>query len=103
MIVLQETASAQDFKVIPRAYSADRMEITNETLNTTVSYDISVTQDSYYLTWSEIVTLKENTFYNLTVFNGSDIVYKDRIFCTNQTVSEYSVNNGEFTTRTFGE
>jgi hypothetical protein len=98
MIVLQEIGTAQDFKVIPRAYLADRMEITGETTRTTVSYDITSTVDGYYLTWSNIVTLKENNFYTLTVYNGADIVYKDKIFCTNQAVSNFSVNNNEFTT-----
>jgi hypothetical protein len=96
MIVLQETVTAQDFKVIPRVYSADRMEITGETTRSTTSYNITATIDGYYLTWTESVTLEEDNFYMLTVFNGADIVYKDKIFCTNQTVSTYSVNNGEF-------
>ena len=97
MIVLQETGTAQDFKVIPRAYLADRMEITGETTRTTTSYDITATVDGYYLTWSNIVNLKENNFYTLTVYNGADIVYKDKVFCTNQAVSTFSVNNNEFT------
>lgn len=98
MIVLQETATAQDFYVIPREYQADRIEITSETEGTTTSYDITASVDGYYLTWSESVTLREDNFYFLTVYNGADIVYNDKIFCTNQTVSDYTVNNNEFTT-----
>ena len=97
MIVLQETGTAQDFKVIPRAYLADRMEITGETTRTTTSYDITATVDGYYLTWSNIVTLKEKNFYMLKVYNGTDIVYNDKIFCTNQPIGTFSVNNNEFT------
>lgn len=72
------------------------MEITSETTRTTVSYDITATINGYYLTWTEAVTLKENVFYTLTVYNGSDIVYKGKIFCTDQPVSTFSVNNNEF-------
>lgn len=98
MIVLQETVTAQDFYVIPREYAADSMDITSETTGVTTTYAITSSIDGYYLTWSKIVALKENNFYTLTVKNGSDIVYKDKIFCTNQSVSSFSVNNGEYTT-----
>lgn len=97
MIILQETASAQDFKVIPREYVADTMVITDETTGVSVSYPITTTQVSYYLAFSKAVTLKEGVFYALEIKNGSEVVYKDKIFCTNQTVSTYSVNNNEFT------
>lgn len=97
MIVLKEIPTAQDFKVIPRTYLADRMEITGETTRETVSYDITTSVTGYYLTWSKIVDLKENNFYTLTVYNGSDVVYKGKIFCTNQSVESYSVNSNEFT------
>ena len=100
MVILQETASAQDFKIIPREYNADSMVITNETTGTSTTYAITASKSSYYLTFSKAVTLEEGVFYSLTVKNGSDIVYKDRIFCTNQTVSTYSINNNEYITNT---
>ena len=99
MIVLKETATPQEFFVIPREYAADRIEIYSETNRTTASYDITATLDGYYLTWTQAVTLKEENFYMLTVYNGVNVVYTDKIFCTNQTVSTYSRNNGEFITR----
>ncbi len=97
MIVLS-TTTPQEFKVIPRTYAATRITLRNETTNTVASYDITATIDGYYLTWTEAVTVTEDTFYNMTVYNGTDIVYKDRVFCTNQSISIYSVNNNEFTT-----
>lgn len=44
--------------------------------------------------------LKENTFYSLKVYLDAtnEIIYKDRIFCTNQTVKEYSINQNEYFT-----
>ena len=98
MIILQETVAAQDFKVIPREYVADTMVITDETSGVSVSYDITATQVSYYLTFSKAVTLKEGVFYSLEIKNGSDVVYKDKVFCTNQDTTTYTVNNNEFTT-----
>lgn len=98
MIILQETGIAQEFKVIPRELVADSMTLTSETTGEAVTYVITPTIDRYYLVINEIVALKENNFYTIELKNATDIVYKDKIFCTNQTVSDFSVNNNEFTT-----
>lgn len=98
MIILQETGIAQEFKVIPRELVADSMTLTSETTGEAVTYVITPTIDRYYLVINEIVALKENNFYTIEVKNATEIVYKDKIFCTNQTVSDFSVNNNEFTT-----
>lgn len=100
MILLNETVSAQDFKIIPREYAADSMKLTNETTGEVTTYSIVATQDTYYLTFSKAVTLSENTFYKMVVYNGSNIVYRDLVFCTNQSTSTFSVHNGDYTTNT---
>jgi len=33
----------------------------------------------------------------LTIKTGADVVFKDKIFCTNQTVADYTVNNSQYT------
>jgi len=98
MIILRNSVLAQTFNVIPREYSADSIVITGVEGATT--YSITSTQSGRYLTFDKIVTLTENQFYSLTVLNGTDVVYKDRIFCTNQTVADYTVNKTEYTETT---
>jgi hypothetical protein len=97
MIILREEATSQTFNIIPRYYTADSMVITNETSGVDVTYAITPTQTDYYLTISKIVTLVEGNFYTLEVLNGTDVVYKDKIFCTNQVVGSYTINNDEYT------
>jgi hypothetical protein len=76
------------------------MFITDDQTNTEVEVTISSsTNGDYYDTISATFDIKQNHFYDLTIKNGSDIVHKDRIFCTNQPVATYSVNDGEFTSR----
>jgi hypothetical protein len=43
--------------------------------------------------------LVQDNFYNLKVYfeNTTDVIYKDRIFCTNQSTAIYSINNLEYT------
>ena len=96
MIILQSTASAQDLFFIPREYVADTMIIKNETTNTEVTFAITPTISTYYMVVNEVLDLVQDTYYTLTVKNGTDIVYKDMIFCTNQAVTSYTVNNDEY-------
>ena len=97
MIILEETGTAQTFKVVPRELVADSMVITNELTDVSETYLITPTVDRYYLVIEEILNLKEGNFYTLTVLNSTDVVYKGKIFCTNQSISTYSTNNNEYT------
>jgi hypothetical protein len=40
----------------------------------------------------DVFNLVENNFYNLTVTNGTDVIYKDKIFCSDQTINQASNN-----------
>jgi hypothetical protein len=96
MIILKEQIEPQELKFIPREMSANTIVLRNETTNieTTIAADFSLS--SYYLTTTTIFDLKEDTFYNLTIKNGSSIVYRDKIFCTNQTKSDFTVNENTY-------
>ena len=100
MIILQEIATEQTFSFIPRSQVYDSMFVRDDQTNSEVEITItSSTQGDYYDTITATFDIKENHFYDLTIKNGSDIVHLDRIFCTNQPVATYSINNGEFTSR----
>lgn len=94
MKVLTTSTSAQQLEVIPRSYPSTitvklRNEITNEV--TTIP-SISTTIVKGYLRFSTIYDLEESYFYELTILDGSSVIYKDKIFCTNQEIDQYSVN-----------
>ena len=122
MIILKEQTQAQTIKFIPRIYSADILILRNETTNVSTTYNPTFTTDGYYLKCDLVLDLKENTFYNLTVLksnftadnniitvdtdiltadmtqlnNQNYIVYKDKIFCTNQNKDDYTVNKNQY-------
>ena len=100
MIILQSSVSSQTFTFIPRTLAATSMVVEDELENTSVTTSITPTVSTYYLSVTETLTLVEGRFYTLKVLNGSDVVYKGKIFCTNQTVADYSINNGEYTENT---
>ena len=100
MIVLQQSALSQTFKIIPRQFAADSMIITDETTRDSITYSITITQLDYYAVISEIIALVEGHTYTLTVLDGANVVYKDKIFCTNQSATTYTINNGEYVQNT---
>ena len=102
MIVLQQSASAQNIDFIPRTYTSGNtynVTIVNETTNTEV-YNVdttSITENLYYNRYNAVFTLTQDAIYNLTIKSGSDVIFKDKIYCTNQTnLPAYTVNQNEY-------
>jgi hypothetical protein len=100
MIILKPIGTAQTLKFIPREYSATKVVLRDEITGTETEITGTFTQDDYYLTSDLVFSLSEGRFYNLTVYNSSDIVYKDKIFCTSKEVLTYSINDGRYVSNT---
>jgi len=131
MIILSTSASAQTLKVIPRDYIADFvMRVRDDSTNVIKSYTINnASQVGNYLQFTNVFNpiLVENHFYDLTLetaysfwntnvklwqnnttlWNLDDkddaVIYKDKIFCTNQDIDQenndyYNLNKGKYTT-----
>jgi len=96
MIILKKLTTAQSITFIPRELAATTIILRNESTNIETTINATFYLNDYYLTTTNIYNLEENTFYNLTVKNGSNIVYKDKIFCTNQVVEDYTVNKNQY-------
>lgn len=119
MKVLNESSSLQSLRVIPRSYpSAITLILRDDQTNETISYstlfqtwntfdvnwpeteldwnsenNLTFTTDNDYLVVSNIFALRLNHFYDLTITNEiGAVIYKDKIFCTDQNVDSYSPN-----------
>ena len=101
MIHLTTSASAQTLKIIPRSYASSvSMILRDDSTNTSTTYSsISTSTDKNYLVISQALSpvLVEGRFYDLTIKEGSNVIYKDKVFCTDQTISSYTVNSSEYT------
>ena len=98
MIVLQETNDPQTFSFIPRSDSYDGLFLTDDQTNVEVEVTIDDnTIGDYINTITATFDLKEGHFYNLVLEDGADVVFKDKVFCTNQPIVSFSVNNGQYT------
>jgi hypothetical protein len=77
------------------------MAITDEQTNVTTTVTItSSTQGAYVNTITATFALVDNHTYTLLLSNGSTICHKDKVFCTNQSIATFSVNNGQYTSNT---
>jgi hypothetical protein len=100
------TNGNKTFKVIPRQFidGTITVNLTSESTGTNVNLTPTASTDRNYMTFvAAFGTLTEGDFYMLEIKNGNTVIYKDKVFCTNQTVNQtnndyYSVNSGEYTT-----
>jgi hypothetical protein len=98
MIVLTTSTSAQTFSFIPRFENYTTMTITDEQTNVTTTVAISSsTQGGYVNTITATFALVDNHTYTLLLSNGTTICHKDKVFCTNQSIATFSVNDGQYT------
>jgi len=101
MIILRPISTQQKIKFIPREYNAEKLVIHDEDTNTSKEYTgLTWSKEAYYYTTNIAFgspELKNNTFYTLKILNALDeIIYRDRIFCTDQLINQFSVNNNEY-------
>ena len=105
---LISTSGNKTFYVIPRKYDTGDITVRLRNETTNISIDVTSTPivEGNYLKFDAVLgTLVENNFYTMELIasNGGDIVYKDKVFCTNQTVNQsnndyYDINKNEYTT-----
>jgi len=96
MIVLKSTTETQTFDFIPREYvpSLDpiyKVSIFSEIQNKEIYSQTTSTFDSisYYNSYSDVFTLIEDQFYMLTIEKNNEVIFLDKIFCTNKATGNY--------------
>jgi|TARA_R110002020_G_scaffold147132_1_gene322231 hypothetical protein len=96
-IVSPNTTEVVDIKIIPRK-DAQSVEVVihNEDTKEATTYNIATTYLSNYMVLSDVFLFAENGQYSMEVFDGSDLIYRDKIFCTSQDVSKYNINAERF-------
>jgi len=98
MIILQESNSAQTFSFVPRSTTYNTLTLTDEQTGVTSTVTITATATaSYHQRIQATFAIKQNHFYTLEVKNNSDVVFKDKVFCTNQSIDTFSVNTSQYT------
>ena len=132
MKILTTSAAAQTLTFIPREYPATvKMNLRDTSTNTTSTVNsLTLTKSNDNASINTTFTLVEGRFYDLDIIKGiganwdtfttqwqlatdnweniisSEVtIYKDKIFCTDQTIDQannsyYDINSGEYTETT---
>ena len=97
MIILREQATAQTLNAIIYGSNADAIVLRDEETNVEVEINSTFSIDRYFVATSAIFPIKENKYYTLTILDGTDVVYRDKVFCTNQIIANYTINKDQYT------
>ena len=106
-MILFNTTATNQFTIIPRDYvSSAYMTIRDDSTNVTVDYtlvprvagvgNIEIVNDTYNVYNDTYSNLVEGHFYDLTIYSDAqktNVIYKDRIFCTAQKAEIDADNN----------
>ena len=59
----------------------------------------------YYYQYSTTQALVENNYYTMTITNTTDnaIIFKDKMYCSDQTLSDYEISNGVYIEQSTGD
>jgi len=99
------TSATQSIKFIPRASNASGVILRLTNKNTRGSFLVSVSavnSNGYMTITGSAFALVENTNYSMMVLNddgSGDVLYRDTIFCTNQTdFDKFDVHKDDYVT-----
>jgi hypothetical protein len=106
-MIIVNTNTVQTFPIIPirqfNEYENDIIvEVTNETTKQVytrlITYRDNI-KDVYYIGADNFDFLIENTFFTLKVYFADilEVIYKDRMFCTNQDIDAFTINENQYT------
>ncbi len=100
MKILLDSSNNQTLSFVPRSYpsTVDYTLVEEGTQRTVTSTSVSTITVDGFLTISKTFKLTRDKFYSIDIFKSSDstLIFRDKIFCTNQDVKDYSINDGEY-------
>jgi len=98
MIILQDYITPQTFSFISREKNYQVMTIKDESTGVETSVAIEdLVQGDYVDSITASFALIQNRYYMLKITDGAKVVFLDKVFCTNQAIQTYSVNNDTYT------
>jgi len=84
-----------------------KVEVKSEAENRIILTDAIATfvELDYFYTYTTNLPLNENNYYTITITNltDSNIIFKDKMYCSNQTLSDYEISNGIYIEQSTGD
>lgn len=100
MIVLNPDQTSHEIVIIPRFYFQGEvvMELYNEDKSTTLTFELTPTTIYGYVYLMFDQEFENNTNYQIKITLGNSIVYRGKLFVTNQTddLQDYKITKDVF-------
>lgn len=97
MIIIRPNLETQTITIIPR-YNATDLTVTLLNEETQVNNEFEEVEATYsngYLTFSVDLICKESESFNLEVKDGNMVLFRDKVFATDQTdLQNYKISKG---------
>ena len=111
ILLTDENVASQTLSFIPTGdlVTVTDLLLTDEETNVTNTYDIAqeitdletvLFKGEYYVTLTRVWELTENRTYVFELKDTGTLLFRGKIFCTNQQPSQFSVNNGQYIVNT---
>lgn len=100
MIILKEQTTPHTINAILDGDAGDMIVLRDEETNIVTTLNATFTSNSYYSTATILLPIVNEKTYTITIKNGANVVYRDKIFCTNQTIAEYTINKDQYVQHT---
>jgi hypothetical protein len=100
---LTTSTDPQTILMIPRSYGLNgTLILRDDSTNTETSNVVTLGKTGEYMSLEHSFSLTEGRYYDFRIEISGEIVYRDKIFCTDQDIDQetndyYSVNEGEYT------
>ncbi len=85
------------YKLVIKSEAQNKVILTDENAN--------FGEGSYYYSYRCTEALVENQYYTVTITNTTDntIIFKDKMYCSDQTLSDYEISNGVYIEQSTGD
>ena len=96
MIILRAQEESQEVFFISRGNLFDKIVIKGESTESEQEFIVEPLFVDYYGKASISPILKEGSTYTLKIYSDESLVYYDMIYCTNQSIVNYDINENQY-------
>jgi len=99
----EDILNTKTYKIVIKSEAQNKIIFTDT--NMTINELDYYYQYAFLEGYQEPTILKENNYYTITITNTTDstIIFKDKMYCSDQTLSDYEISNGVYIEQSTGD
>jgi len=99
----EDILNTKTYKIVIKSEAQNKIIFTDT--NMTINELDYYYQYAFLEGYQEPTILKENNYYTIIITNTTDstIIFKDKMYCSDQTLSDYEISNGVYIEQSTGD